>query len=71
MFIIANFNYDYWLIGLTLYSTCYIVGEYQNPDKYIKIKDFVYIIASTLLGIAVKVVYIPLLGIIAFAKKKV
>ena len=47
MFIIANFNYDYWLIGLTLYSTCYIVGEYQNPDKYIKIKDFVYIIAST------------------------
>ena len=70
MFIIANFNYDYWLIGLTLYSTCYIVGEYQNPDKYIKIKDFVYIIASTLLGIAVKVVYIPLLGIIAFLPKK-
>lgn len=70
MFIIANFNYDYWLIGLTLYSTCYIVGEYQNPDKYIKIKDFVYIIASTLLGIAVKVVYIPLLGIIAFLQKK-
>ena len=70
MFIIANFNYDYWLIGLTLYSTCYIVGEYQNPDKYIKIKDFVYIIASTLLGIAVKVVYILLLGIIAFLPKK-
>ena len=70
MFIIANFNYDYWLIGLTLYSTCYIVGEYQNPDKYIKIKDFVYVIASTLLGIAVKVVYIPLLGIIAFLPKK-
>lgn len=70
MFIIDNFNYDYWLIGLTLYSTCYIVGEYQNPDKYIKIKDFVYIIASTLLGIAVKVVYIPLLGIIAFLPKK-
>lgn len=70
MFITANFNYDYWLIGLTLYATCYIIGEYQDQDEYIKVKDFVYIIVSTLLGIVVKVVYIPLLGIIAFLPKK-
>lgn len=69
MFIISNFNYDYWLISLTSYSICYIIGEYQNNEKYLEKKDIVLIFGSFLLGIIVKVVYIPLLGITAFFKK--
>ncbi len=69
MFIVANFNYDYWLIALTTYSIEYVVGEIQNYNKYIECKDLVFIILSFILGIIVKFVYIPLLGLIAFMPK--
>lgn len=69
MFIISNFNYDYWLLALITYSVCYIIGEYQKADKCIVIKDLFLIFGSFLFGIIVKVVYIPLLGFAAFFNK--
>lgn len=66
IFIICNFNYDYWPLALITYSTAYIVSEYQRPEKVLEKKDLILIYASYLVALIVKPVYLPVLAIAAF-----
>ncbi|MCR5202816.1 MAG: DUF2142 domain-containing protein [Lachnospiraceae bacterium] len=70
MFIITNNNYDYWLIGLLAYSVCYMIGEYQRPDKMLSIKDLIIIYVTFFVSILMKPVYIPLIALAAFYPAK-
>ena len=69
VFLVSNFNYDYWLIALVAYSIAYLIGEYQHPEKVLTVKDIVLIFGTFLVGILAKPVYIPLLGLAAFLPK--
>lgn len=66
LFEVSNYNYDYWLVGFTIYAIAYLMGEYQTPDKSIRMKDILIIFGAFLLGGIVKPVYVPLLGLAAF-----
>ena len=66
VFIVCNYNYDYWLISLIAYSIAYLIGEYQHPEKILTLKDIILIFGTFLIGMIVKPVYIPLLGLAAF-----
>ena len=70
VFLVSNFNYDYWLIALVAYSIAYLIGEYQHPEKVLTVKDIVLIFGTFLVGILAKPVYIPLLGLAAFLPKE-
>ncbi len=70
LYVISNYNYDYWMLGGIGYSIAYLIGEYQTPDKKLEIKDLVLIYLPFILGIIAKPVYIPLLGLAAFLPKK-
>lgn len=70
VFLVSNFNYDYWLIALVAYSIAYLIGEYQHPEKLLTVKDIVLIFGTFLVGILAKPVYIPLLGLAAFLPKE-
>lgn len=70
VFLVSNFNYDYWLIALVAYSIAYLIGEYQHPEKILTVKDIVLIFGTFLVGILAKPVYIPLLGLAAFLPKE-
>lgn len=70
VFLVSNYNYDYWLIALVAYSIAYLIGEYQHPDKVLTVKDIVLIFGTFLIGILAKPVYIPLLGLAAFLPKE-
>lgn len=70
VFLVSNFNYDYWLIALVAYSIAYLIGEYQHQEKILTVKDIVLIFGTFLVGILAKPVYIPLLGLAAFLPKE-
>lgn len=70
LFIVSNYNYDYWLIAMTGYSIAYLVGEYQQPEKQLTVKDILLIFIPFILGSIAKPVYIPLLGLAAFLPKE-
>lgn len=70
LFIVSNYNYDYWTIALIAYSMAYLLGEYQHPEKPIEIKDIIIIFSSFLIALLTKPVYIPLLGLAAFIPKE-
>lgn len=70
IFLVSNYNYDYWVIALVGYSMAYLIGEYQEPDKPMTRKDIILIYGSFLIGILIKPVYIPMLGLAAFLPKE-
>lgn len=69
LFEVSNYNYDYWPIAFIAYSMAYLLGEYQNKERTIRVKDIIIIFVSFLIGCVAKPVYVPLLGLAAFLPK--
>ena len=70
LFLASNFSYDYWVNCFALLGMAYFIGEQQNKDEYISIKDTIIMCAAFALAAMLKLIYAFLLLIPFFMKRK-
>ncbi|MCI9149331.1 MAG: DUF2142 domain-containing protein [Lachnospiraceae bacterium] len=59
--IASTYSYDYWVTGFSLLGMAYFIGECQETDKYISVKNTFIMCGSFALACIPKQIYIPLL----------
>ena len=64
----ANYNYDTWILAFTLLGSSYFIKELESDD-YVTREDTIKMIVFTLLGIAPKLIYFPILFLYFFMPK--
>lgn len=66
----SNYSYDAWVTGFALLGTAYFVSEIEQPEKPITVRDTVIMCGSLLLAALPKQVYVVLMLLPVFMKKK-
>ncbi len=69
LFLATNYTYDWCVTAFTILGTAYFVGELQQPNKAISLKDTVIMSASFAIGALPKLPYIILMGMTLFMRK--
>jgi uncharacterized membrane protein len=71
VFMAANYSYDPWITAWLMYGTCCFFGELQQPDKKMRIREWILMLLAFFIGVGPKVIYIPLMLItLAMPKQK-
>lgn len=66
IFMAASYARDPWAIGFLSYGFCYLIGEIQEPDKLLTLKDILIMLISFVLGVAPKAIYFPIMMVCLF-----
>jgi len=66
----TTFGYDWWVIAFTLLGFAYFFYEIQEPDKEIELKNIIIMITAFVFGLGPKAVYVPLMLLLFFIKKR-
>lgn len=61
LLIATNFSYDYWVTGFTMLGVAYFIGECQDRDHYISVKDTIIMCGAFALACVPKQIYVPLM----------
>lgn len=64
----ANYNYDTWILAFTLLGSSYFIKELEN-DSFVDPKNTIKMVLFTLIGIAPKLIYFPILFLYFFMPK--
>ncbi len=59
--IATNYSYDYWVTGFTMLGLAYFIGECQERDHCISVKDTIIMCGSFALACVPKQIYVPLM----------
>jgi len=70
VFLASSFNYDSYLTSFTLLGLCYYISLWQEPEARLTLKDAIIMIGAVSFGCLTKVLYMPLLWLMAFLPKK-
>lgn len=70
LFLATQYSYDYWITCFSMLGMCCFIGEMQQPDKPIRISDSLIMCGAFFLAALPKVVYMPMLLIPFFIRKK-
>lgn len=70
VFIASSFNYDSYLTGFTAVGLCYYLSLWQERNAKVTLKDAIIMIGSITFGCLPKLLYIPLLWILALIPKE-
>lgn len=70
IFMAANYSYDIWLTGLSMYGLSTFFGHWQQPEKKVGYVDMLQIGGSLLLAVLPKLIYFPLILIALFMPSK-
>lgn len=65
----TNYSYDYWVIAFSMLGTACFIGERQQPDKPVAVKDTIIMCGAFALACLPKQIYAPLL-ILPFLMRK-
>lgn len=70
IFIASNYSYDHWVTAFVLLGTCYFVSECEQPDKPISAWETIVMCGAFAIGSLPKQIYILLMGLLFFIKKR-
>lgn len=70
LFLASNFSYDYWVNCFVLLGMAYFVGEQQEKEKPISVKNTIVMCLAFVLASIPKLIYALLLPIPFFMRKK-
>ncbi len=59
--IATNYSYDYWVTGFTMLGVAYFLGECQDREHQISIKDTIIMCGSLALACVPKQIYVPIM----------
>jgi len=65
----TTFGYDHWVTAFIMLGFAYYFNELQNPKKKIELKNIAIMVASFIIGLGPKAIYVPLMLILYFIKK--
>lgn len=66
IFMASSYSRDAWMIGWVTLGISYIIAEFQEPDKPIKLQNMVIMFISFIVGITPKAIYFPLMLLCIF-----
>lgn len=61
LLIATNYSYDYWVTGFTMLGVAYFIGECQDREHQISIKDTIIMCGAFALACVPKQIYVPLM----------
>lgn len=59
--IATNYSYDYWVTGFTMLGVAYFIGECQDREHQISVKDTIIMCGSLALACLPKQIYVPIM----------
>ncbi|MBQ6843147.1 MAG: DUF2142 domain-containing protein [Agathobacter sp.] len=68
--IATNYSYDYWVTGFTMLGVAYFIGECQDREHQISIKDTIIMCGSLALACLPKQIYVPIMLLPFFMPKE-
>ena len=66
LFLTGSYNYDIYVTGFTLLGLSYYIAQWQTRDRKLTLVDTVIMVGAIVFGCIPKMVYFPLLWMLAF-----
>lgn len=63
LFLAANFSYDAWLVSMVVLALSFMLRSFYSETNTLNVRDIVLSMIFMFLGLAVKAVYFPLVGL--------